>query len=434
MRILPRSSFARARTATFFSLFQFLISPFNNADLSVLKRAATISPAAFPRSRLFIVLFHETKSSRTDATGFSHTPRSRRQDHNSTSRWAGVLEQARTSRVGSKRSMALASAFGVALLLPTTLSTQSKAQPERSAIKIVRDLVPVTSIVPLPSQTMHVVAVVAGKTQKAEVEIAPRQTVGSVLKALGVLVGPLDRVSPVASSPAQDGMTIKVTQVASRLSKKYVSVPAQLLYRPTTLIHAGATQQIQAPREGKIEIIERVWSLDGHETSREFVSKRLALAPLPRIIALGARSNVLPANVRPHKRYAMARGYVNSFRGGSPRDRALGLAANQSSDLSSLRPLKCIEGVVTTGYAAGRAGGAVSSWTATGVRCTYGAVAVDPRLIPLGSTLYIEGYGYGFACDTGGAIKGKHIDLAFDSARAAFAHGKRRTRVWILGR
>ncbi|RYG63785.1 hypothetical protein EON80_20510, partial [bacterium] len=52
---------------------------------------------------------------------------------------------------------------------------------------------------------------------------------------------------------------------------------------------------------------------------------------------------------------------------------------------------------------------------------------------PLGSKLYIEGYGYGFACDTGGAIKGAHIDLAFDSAGAARRHGRKRVKVWILG-
>ncbi len=379
---------------------------------------------------------------------FSHTPKPRRQNQSSVSHWTRVLEQASASRaLRSKRSMALASACGMALLLPSTLSSQSKAQTETqnaTAVKAPvapnnsaasRDLVPVTALAALPEAKMHVSAVVAGKPLSADIAVTSKPNVGSVLKTMGVTVGPLDRVVPGVSTPARDGMKISVQQVATRLSKKTVSVPAQLLYRPSTAIKAGTTQQIQAPRAGTVEITERIWSLNGRETRREFVSKQLAVAPQPRIIALGARSNVLPGNVRPHKRYARARGYVNSFRGGSPRDRAMGLSpVNQSSDLSTLRPLKCIEGVLTTGYSAGRAGGALSNWTATGVRCTYGAVAVDPRLIPLGSTLYIEGYGYGFACDTGGAIKGKHIDLAFDSPRAAFAHGKRRSRVWILGR
>ena len=42
-------------------------------------------------------------------------------------------------------------------------------------------------------------------------------------------------------------------------------------------------------------------------------------------------------------------------------------------------------------------------------------VAVDPHFMPLGTRLYIEGYGYAVAADTGGAIKGNRIDLAIDS-------------------
>ncbi|BCM90623.1 cell wall-binding protein YocH [Abditibacteriota bacterium] len=341
--------------------------------------------------------------------------------------------------------MALASACGMALLLPTTLSTQSNAQSESPTKPVNAPLTSVTAIAPLPDTKvvaqapvfakMRLNLVVGGQTKTAEVESTPHLLVGAALKAAGVLVGALDRITPDVTVSVTDGMTIRVNQVTNNLSKRYVPVPAQLMYRPTTAIKAGTQQQVQAPRVGKIEIVERVWTLNGKVTGREFVSKRLAVAPQPRIIALGARSNVMPQNIRPHRRYASAKGYINSFRGGSPRDRMMSVVPeNQSNDITTLRPIRCFENVVTTGYAAGRAGGSLSSWTATGVRCTYGAVAVDPRLIPLGTKLYIEGYGYGFACDTGGAIKGKHIDLAFDSARAAMNHGKRRSRVWILGR
>ncbi len=351
--------------------------------------------------------------------------------------------------------MALASACGIALLLPTTLSTQSNAQsetPAKANNTPGAPLVAVTSVAPLPdaktgTTTANAVAllpaapklslrlVVGTQSQNASIEATTNLTVGAALKAAGIIVNVLDRVSPDASTLAREGMTIRVQRVTNELSKRTIPVPAQLLYRPSTAIKAGSQQQVQSPRTGKIEIVERVWTLNGKVTGREFVSKRLAVAPQPRIIALGARSNVMPQNVRPHRRYANAAGYVNSFRGGSPRDRMMSVVPeNQSSDVTTLRPIRCIDNVVTTGYAAGRAGGSIGSWTATGVRCTYGAVAVDPRLIPLGTKLYIEGYGYGFACDTGGAIKGKHIDLAFDSARAAMNHGKQRARVWILGR
>lgn len=217
---------------------------------------------------------------------------------------------------------------------------------------------------------------------------------------------------------------MRVTRISAQLSKRQVAIPAQLRYQPTTKLRAGAKQTTQAARAGILEITERVWTRDGKVSKREFVSQRMARQPQAQIVALGVNSNLMPNNVRPHRRYAAAL----PSRGGSPRDQLLAPA-----DPKTFAPLKSFS-VLATGYSAGPAGGAIGNWTATGVRCTYGAVAVDPRLIPLGSKLYIEGYGYGFACDTGGAIKGHHIDLAFDSPRAAMNHGKKRVTVWILGR
>lgn len=62
----------------------------------------------------------------------------------------------------------------------------------------------------------------------------------------------------------------------------------------------------------------------------------------------------------------------------------------------------------------------------------YGIVAVDPNVIPLGSRLYIEGYGEGYAADTGGAIKGNRIDLCFDTYEEAINFGMKNVTVTIL--
>lgn len=61
-----------------------------------------------------------------------------------------------------------------------------------------------------------------------------------------------------------------------------------------------------------------------------------------------------------------------------------------------------------------------------------GVAAVDPELIPLGTELYIEGYGFARAEDIGGAIKGKHIDLFMESKKEAFAWGRKEVKTWIL--
>lgn len=60
-----------------------------------------------------------------------------------------------------------------------------------------------------------------------------------------------------------------------------------------------------------------------------------------------------------------------------------------------------------------------NEWTAIGMRAGFGVIAVDPKVIPLRSKVYIPGYGMAVAGDTGGAIKGNIIDLGFDDARTA---------------
>ncbi len=70
--------------------------------------------------------------------------------------------------------------------------------------------------------------------------------------------------------------------------------------------------------------------------------------------------------------------------------------------------------------------------TATGAKARHGIVAVDPKVIPLGSKLFIEGYGYATALDTGGAIKGNKIDLFYESLYDAKKFGRRQVKVHIL--
>ena len=69
---------------------------------------------------------------------------------------------------------------------------------------------------------------------------------------------------------------------------------------------------------------------------------------------------------------------------------------------------------------------------ATGGHCHYGTCAVDPRVIPYGTKLYVEGYGTAVANDCGGAVKGHIIDLYMRSTKECFSWGRRNKKVYIL--
>jgi len=69
--------------------------------------------------------------------------------------------------------------------------------------------------------------------------------------------------------------------------------------------------------------------------------------------------------------------------------------------------------------------------TATGRNARLPGVAVDPKVIPLGSRVYIPGYGWRLADDTGGAIKGRRIDLRLPSRGECLRFGRQKMTVAV---
>jgi len=85
-----------------------------------------------------------------------------------------------------------------------------------------------------------------------------------------------------------------------------------------------------------------------------------------------------------------------------------------------------------TAYTKSKSEGTYKGITKSGTQVSRGSVAVDPRRIPLGTKLYIEGYGHAVACDTGGDIKHDRIDLYMETKKEAFEFGRRDVKVYIM--
>jgi len=147
-------------------------------------------------------------------------------------------------------------------------------------------------------------------------------------------------------------------------------------------------------RPGLREQVWRVTAADGRVTERSLVGWRVVRGPLDRVVTVGTQT-------------------LTASRGQFTGKEYLDLVATAYSPF-------CCKGV--------------DDVTALGIRAGFGVVAVDPAVIPLGSRLYIEGYGYAIAADTGSAIKGMRIDLGYDTKGQALRFGRRPVRVYIIQR
>jgi len=213
-------------------------------------------------------------------------------------------------------------------------------------------------------------------------------TVAELLASARIALGELDRVEPALDGLVAEGAVVRVTRVTCERVTREIEIPMQTRARYDRRVRGPITVREGSPGRAVAEL--EVWSKDGVETQQTVLSQRILEAMRPQVVVRGPMS--LPSRGG-QVLYMEATGY-------DPGPRSCGR------------------------YASGR--------TAIGLKAGKGVVAVDPRIIPLGIKLYVEGYGECVAGDVGSAIKGRRIDLGFDTYREALAWGRRPVRVRIL--
>lgn len=171
------------------------------------------------------------------------------------------------------------------------------------------------------------------------------------------------------------------SRFSEKLEEETEAIPRKTVYKDDPDTEIGTDTVLDEGADGKITKIIKITYYQGEEYSREVVSSETT-PPKDKLVSRGTKivwrtTNTADGPVRYWKKMHV-----------------------WATDYDSHCP-------------------GCNEWTATGMHQGKGVVAVDPKVIPLGSKIYVPGYGMAIAGDTGGAVKGNIIDLGVEDAKSS---------------
>lgn len=228
------------------------------------------------------------------------------------------------------------------------------------------------------------------------------ETISDVLSNKGITLGAKDVISHPVNSPADDGLYVEIKRILTKNAEETVEIPFETEQRKNASMNKGTSKVIQKGVPGVKRIAYNIKTENGVEIERTVVSETVVKKPVKKIVEIGTYD------------------------------------PNQSGTLTlpngQKLEYKKVMNMTATAYTTERTSDKI---TATGKVAKVGFVAVDCRVIPLGSRLYIcspDGkkwvYGIAVAEDTG--VRGNKIDLFFNTHHECISFGRRKAKVYVL--
>lgn len=218
-------------------------------------------------------------------------------------------------------------------------------------------------------------------------EIAPR-TVAQALEKLKIKLGELDKVSLPLNHELVANDRVQIVRVEEKVEKVQSDIPYQVITQAGEFPAGLPDRLVSSGSNGVQEQTVKVTLENGKETNKVVLDKRVVKQPVNKIVSRGTVTTV--------------------SRGGST------LSFSKAYQMRA------------TAYSA------PGSRTSSGAYTGWGVVAVDPNVIPIGTRLYVEGYGEAVALDTGTAIKGNAIDLHMSTLQECISWGAQYVMVYVL--
>ncbi|WP_142339218.1 G5 and 3D domain-containing protein [Bacillus sp. AFS055030] len=233
-------------------------------------------------------------------------------------------------------------------------------------------------------------------------------TVADFLEKQNITLNEFDRVEPGAGEMIKQNDTVRVIRVEKVNDVVEEPVDFKVKEQKDSSMLKNESSVIS---EGVKGLVKRNFELikeNGKVVSKTLVDETLLKEPVDRVVAVGTKS--VPSSSA----------LVKSSTSKSS-------APKSSSKVKEMY----VEATAYSPYDAG-----MSGITAIGINIRKNPnkklIAVDPKVIPLGSKVWVEGYGVAIAGDTGGAIKGKRIDILMPTKDDCFDFGRRTVKIRII--
>ncbi|MZP29266.1 DUF348 domain-containing protein [Heliobacterium undosum] len=224
-----------------------------------------------------------------------------------------------------------------------------------------------------------------GKNQEL---VTTPASVRDILAQAAIQLGALDRVEPALDATVDKPSTVRVVRVTQEEVVEEQSVPYRTEQKSDNTLEKGLRKIVSRGRNGLERNKMLVTYEDGEPVKKDLIAQQIVRSPVNQVVAMGTIDHVsrggLNFRIR-EARYMVATAYTHTGRN-----------------------------------------------TASGAYPEVGMVAVDTTVIPMGSRLYVEGYGFARAADRGSAIVGERIDLFMESPEEARRWGKRTTKVYVI--
>lgn len=226
------------------------------------------------------------------------------------------------------------------------------------------------------------------------------ETVEDLLENEDIEYDKNDRIEPALDEDIEEDMQVKVTYVTTKKVDKEENVPFEVEKKNDGSLKKGTQKTVKDGKDGTILRTYEITLENGEEVNREVIDEDVVEPKQNKVIAVGTKAPVQ--------------------------------SASTSTKSSTGSPSGKTMTMVATAYSPDCAG--CSGYSATGMNLKGGpkVIAVDPGVIPLGSRVWVEGYGEAIAADTGGAIKGNRIDVLYPSKGSAYNWGRRTVQVKVL--